>query len=69
MIDYLLLVEKPSAAQNFAHILGGQSGTFDGKSYQIARLAGHVLEYVEPYKMERFSSLEDWEWLMTRLNN
>lgn len=51
LIDYLLLVEKPSAAQNFAHILGGQSGTFDGKSYQIARLAGHVLEYVEPYKM------------------
>lgn len=51
LIDYLLITEKPLAASNFANILGGTSGTFDGKSYQIAQLAGHCLEYVEPSEM------------------
>lgn len=52
-MTYLLLAEKPSAANNFAKALGGMSGTFNGKPYKIQTLYGHMLEFVEPHEMVR----------------
>lgn len=52
-MTYLLLAEKPSAANNFAKALGGMSGTFNGKPYKIQKLYGHMLEFVEPHEMVR----------------
>ncbi|MCL6663452.1 DNA topoisomerase [Paenibacillus amylolyticus] len=50
-MTYLLLAEKPSAANNFAKALGGMSGTFNGKPYKVQTLYGHMLEFVEPHEM------------------
>ena len=37
-----ILVEKPSAARNFAAALGGMKGTFNGESYVIVAARGHL---------------------------
>lgn len=50
-MTYLLIVEKPSAAKNFAKALGGMSGTRNGQAFKIHALVGHMLEYVEPHEM------------------
>ena len=50
MVDYLILTEKPSAAENFSTALGGKNGTFDGKTYKIVHARGHLLTLVEPQK-------------------
>lgn len=50
-MTYLLLAEKPSAANNFAKALGGMNGTFNGKPYKVQTLYGHMLEFVEPHEM------------------
>ncbi|WP_145142312.1 DNA topoisomerase [Paenibacillus sp. Y412MC10] len=52
-MTYLLLAEKPSAANNFAKALGGMSGTFNGQPYKVQTLYGHMLEFVEPHEMVR----------------
>ena len=59
----LILTEKNSAARNFAKALGGMSGSFEGISYTIFALRGHVLELdkdfehqVEPNLVERYDS-------------
>lgn len=52
-MTYLLLAEKPSAANNFAKALGGMTGTFNGKPYKVQTLYGHMLEFVEPHEMVR----------------
>lgn len=61
---YLILVEKPSAAQNFAKALGGMSGNFEGQPYKIHALRGHLLEYVEPHEMvsdDQKDAYKSWE--------
>lgn len=42
-----ILTEKPSAARNFAKALGGKSGTYNGESFVIANLRGHVYGFVK----------------------
>lgn len=75
-MTYLLLAEKPSAAQNMAKALGGMSGTFNGQPYKIQHLYGHMMEFVEPHEMvpdrekKRFQSWapENMPWDVTQLN-
>lgn len=75
-MTYLLLAEKPSAANNFAKALGGMSGTFNGQPYKIQALFGHMLEFVEPHEMVSDHDKKDfqsWEpgtmpWDTTKLN-
>ena len=43
-----ILVEKPSAARNFAKALGGLKGTYDGTPFVIAAARGHLYEYRTP---------------------
>ena len=51
MENLLIICEKPSAAQNFSKALGGSSGTFEGDTYQIINLYGHVLTHESPEKV------------------
>lgn len=44
----VVLAEKPSAARNFAKALGGTSGTFEGASYRIFALLGHLMGLMMP---------------------
>lgn len=70
MTDYAILCEKASAAKNFASALGGTSGSFAGKSYQIVHSHGHLMEFVDPKaqvsedKVSRYRSwkLEHLPW-------
>ena len=50
MEKLLIICEKFDAARNFASALGGETGTFKGDEYRIVSLAGHVLEFAEPYE-------------------
>ena len=50
MEKLLIICEKFDAARNFANALGGETGTFEGDEYRIVSLAGHVLEFAEPYE-------------------
>lgn len=50
-MTFLLLAEKPSAAQNFAKALGGMSGSYNGQPYKIQALFGHMMEFAEPHEM------------------
>ena len=43
----LIVVEKPSAARNFAKALGGMAGAFEGTAYKIAALRGHLYEFAD----------------------
>lgn len=43
-----ILCEKPSAAKNYANALGGFSGTFNGKRYEIVNSVGHIFELLPP---------------------
>lgn len=43
-----ILVEKPSAARNFAKALGGLSGTYNGEQYLIVSARGHLFEFANP---------------------
>lgn len=43
-----IITEKPSQARNFAKALGGMSGTYDGKQYEIVAARGHLYEYSDP---------------------
>ena len=75
-MTYLLLAEKPSAAKNFAKALGGMSGSYNGQSYQVQALYGHMLEYVEPHEMvgdREKDDFQSWEagtmpWDVSQLN-
>lgn len=75
-MTYLLLAEKPSAAKNFAKALGGMSGTYNGQSYQVQALFGHMLEFVEPHEMvgdREKKDFQSWEpgtmpWDVSQLN-
>lgn len=67
----LIIAEKPSAAKNFAKALGGKSGTFDGDTYTLVPLHGHILENPVPdetalpeYKQTvgKFSQLKGIPW-------
>lgn len=46
-----ILVEKPSAARNFAAALGGMKGTYNGEPYVIVSAAGHLYEFMNPDEM------------------
>lgn len=43
-----ILVEKPSAARNFAKALGGMKGTYNGEEYVIVAARGHLYELAKP---------------------
>lgn len=51
MVDYVILCEKPSAAKNFAKALGGTTGIFADKSYEIVASQGHLLQTKPPEMM------------------
>lgn len=75
-MTYLLIVEKPSAAKNFAAALGGPASVFEGQPYKIQTLYGHMLEFVEPHEMVDASeadafkswSPETMPWDMSRMS-
>ena len=48
MEKLLIIAEKPSAAENFQKALGGTQGTFEGDTYAIVNLHGHVLAHETP---------------------
>ena len=49
-MDYLILTEKNSAFKKYEEALGGRSGKYEGKSYQLVHARGHLLELEEPAK-------------------
>ena len=51
MANYLIITEKPSAAQNFVKALGGKVGSFEGNNFNITNLRGHVMTLKEPEEM------------------
>ena len=58
-----IMVEKPSAARNFAKALGGMSGTFEGTEFQIVTARGHLFEFAPPEKQvspEDAARMKDW---------
>ncbi|PLA92319.1 DNA topoisomerase [Ligilactobacillus salivarius] len=61
MVDYLILTEKPSAAENFSTALGGKNGTFNGKTYKIVHARGHLLTLAEPQKQVDSSLKEKYK--------
>lgn len=75
-MTYLLIVEKPSAAKNFAKALGGMTGNRNGQAFKIQALVGHMLSYVEPHEMvpedmsEQFKSwdIATMPWDATKLS-
>lgn len=77
-MTYLLIAEKPSAAKNFAKALGGMTGSFNGQSYKVQALFGHMLEFVEPHEMvgddnQKKNDFKSWEpgtmpWDVTQLS-
>lgn len=71
MEKLLIIAEKPSAARNFQTALGGSSGTFEGDTYVIVNLFGHVLAHEAPEKtaypqykgtVGGFSNLDNLPW-------
>lgn len=48
---YLIITEKPSAAQNFTKALGGKTGHFSDWDYTITNLRGHVMTLKDPEEM------------------
>lgn len=48
MEKLLIICEKPSAARHFAQALGGVTGTFEGDTYAIVHLYGHILRHGKP---------------------
>ena len=60
-MSVLIIAEKPSQARNFAAALGGQKGTYNGESYIIAPLRGHLYEFVEPSKQVAKSLEEQYK--------
>lgn len=63
MTEYLIICEKSSAAKNFAKALGGQSGTYDGKSFRIVSGSGHIMELKQPHEMvreEKAAEFKSW---------
>lgn len=42
-----IIAEKPSQAKNFAKALGGMKGSYNGESYIITPLAGHLYEFIK----------------------
>ncbi|QBO36623.1 type IA DNA topoisomerase [Periweissella cryptocerci] len=51
MTKYLIITEKPSAAQNFIKALGGKTGHFSDWDYTITNLRGHVMTLKDPEEM------------------
>ncbi len=71
MEKLLVIAEKPSAAQNFATALGGMSGTFEGDTFAIVNLFGHILAYDTPEKVAypnyaetvgKFENIDNLPW-------
>lgn len=51
MEKLVIITEKPSAGRNFQAALGGTSGTFEGDTYTIVALRGHILTHETPEKV------------------
>lgn len=47
----VVIAEKPSAARNMAKALGGATGSYQGQSYVITSLRGHLYEFKDPSAM------------------
>lgn len=74
MEKLLIIAEKPSAGRNFQKALGGSSGTFEGDSYVVVNLRGHILAHETPEKVARreyaatvgtFGHIENLPWQYT----
>ena len=53
MEKLLIICEKPSAMRNFAAALGGRQGTFEGDTYAICNLYGHIMELGTPAQVAK----------------
>ncbi len=63
-----LIVEKPSAARNFAKALGGMKGVFNGEGYVIAVARGHLYEYDDPDRQVPASLAAEYKsWDLSKL--
>lgn len=84
MVDYLILTEKASAANNFSTALGGMEGTINNRTYRIVHSQGHLLQLLDPHLqvekslIKKYSSwepdnipwnLEDFKWQKKLTNN
>lgn len=56
-MSIVIVAEKASAARNMATALGGTSGAYQGQSYQIVRLQGHLYEWSDPSAQVKNSDL------------
>lgn len=59
-----ILVEKPSAARNFASALGGMRGNYNGEDYVIVNARGHLYEFSKPNNQVRadlVSKYKNWD--------
>lgn len=74
MEKLLIITEKPSAGRNFKDALGGAQGTFEGDSFVIVNLFGHILAHETPEKVAYpnyaatvgpFSNIENLPWSYT----
>lgn len=64
----IILAEKPSAARNFAKALDGMSGSYNGETYKICALRGHVLGLLSPEKQVGADKEEHYKkWALERL--
>jgi DNA topoisomerase-3 len=64
----LILNEKPSQARNFAKALGGMTGKYNGQSYEIVPLRGHVYEFSTPDKQVPKALQEEYhKWSLDTL--
>lgn len=63
-----ILVEKPSAARNFAKALGGMKGSFNGEQYEIVAARGHLFEFAKPENQVAASLSEHYRlWDLSKL--
>lgn len=53
MEKLLIICEKPSAMRNFAAALGGRQGSFEGDTYAICNLYGHIMELGTPAQVAK----------------
>lgn len=63
-----ILVEKPSAARNFAKALGGMQGTYQGEAYVIIAARGHLYELAKPEEQVKAGLVDQYRsWDMKHL--
>lgn len=65
MTDTVIICEKDSAQKKIADALGGNEGTFDGVSYRLVCLMGHMRELCDPDKQvddpDQANDIKTWD--------